>query len=157
MKANHNESVSRNEQLNVQHRSAQFRIENIVEVKQSEQTQFSVFALYIPIHTEYPKRVDCDVTISLSFIKYTTQPCVSMGSKLLLVAHICVFTFCVLSKPSLAVEPSGSNSRREVNCTAFYIEKELGLNTNPTTVSVQCLLSPQIFVFFWHFFLCLVW
>lgn len=75
-----------------------------------------------------------------------------MGSKLLLVAHICVFTFCVLSKPLLAVEPSGSNSRREVNCTAFYIEKELGLNTNPTTVSVKCLLSPQIFVFFLHFF-----
>lgn len=56
-----------------------------------------------------------------------------MGSKLLFVVYICVFTFCVLSKPSLATEPSGSTTKREVNCTAFYIEKELGLTTNPTT------------------------
>lgn len=57
-----------------------------------------------------------------------------MGSKrLLLLFQICVVSICALSKSSLAADVNDSISKREVNCTAYYIEKALGVNRNSIT------------------------
>lgn len=74
-----------------------------------------------------------------------------MGSKrLLLLFQICVVSICALSKSSLAADVNDSISKREVNCTAYYIEKALGVNRNSITVSVKCIFCTKPILDFFH-------
>lgn len=76
-----------------------------------------------------------------------------MGSKrLLLLFQICVVSFCALSKSSLAADVNDSVSKREVNCTAYYIEKALGVNKDSITVSVKCIFLHKTNTCFVHNF-----
>lgn len=103
--------------------------------------------LNIPIHKLRVKYIQRDTFVtSFHFCpfpftkKYYTLKCVSMGSKrLLLLFQICVVSICALSKSSLAADVNDSVSKREVNCTAYYIEKALGVNKDSITVSVKCI------------------
>lgn len=61
--------------------------------------------------------------------------------------QIYALSICVLSNTFVAADGDVSTTKREVNCTAFYIEKALKTEENPGLVSVYSIYCLEFIVF----------